>query len=112
MKRYTQSLPAGSGKIVEFVTGLQSKPSSTILGTFFRMVTFPQNTNTALQSGPSGSKLLIYGDSIAVGANATDWCNIGCITPGAQHWLGDIAHPAVFASALSAGQIASLAVVS
>lgn len=72
MKRYTQSLPAGSAKTVELVWGLQSRPSATVLGTFIKMVAFPQNTNTSLASAPAGSKLLIYGDSIAVGANATN----------------------------------------
>lgn len=88
MKRYTQSLPAGSGKIVEFITGLQSRPSSTILGTYIRMIAFPQNTNTAIQAGPGGAKLLIYGDSIAVGADATNPATEGWPYLISTNWPG------------------------
>ena len=88
MKRYTQSLPAGSGKVVEFVTGLQSRPSSTILGTYIRMIAFPHNTNTALQSAPAGPTLLIYGDSLAVGANATSPATEGWPYLLSTQWAG------------------------
>lgn len=88
MTRYTQSLPAGSGKVVEFITGLQSRPIAAILGTFIRMATFPQNTNTALQAGPAGDKLLIYGDSIPVGANATDPATEGWPALLSDDWIG------------------------
>ena len=88
MKRYTQSLPAGAGKVVEFVVGLQAKPSSTILGTFIKMITFPQNTNTSISSGPGGAKLLIYGDSIAVGADATNPATEGWGYLISEDWAG------------------------
>lgn len=70
----------------------------------------------------SANALKLYRNGVSIGSSGTaatlsgaitvGWCNIGCIFSGAQHWGGDIAHAAVFASTLSAGQIASLAVVS
>lgn len=66
------ALPAGA-KTVEIVSSLQSKPSSTVIGTFPTCVYFfgGSSNGTAMQSPSASGRLLIYGDSIAVGANAT-----------------------------------------
>lgn len=56
---------------VEFVTGLQSKPSA-LEGTYLQAAYFYGNTPTTTQQTPSASnRILFYGDSIAVGASAT-----------------------------------------
>ncbi len=89
MKYYTQSLPVGT-KTVEFVIGLQSRPSATVLGTFIRRIIFAQPSITTLQSGPAGAKLLLYGDSIAVGADATDPATEGWGYLISEDWMGQV----------------------
>lgn len=71
MRRYTQGLPAGSGKTIELVSGLQSRPGAAVLGTYIRNVVFSQNNNTSRLAVPTNSPILLYGDSLAVGGNAT-----------------------------------------
>lgn len=65
------SLSAGA-KTIDFVAGLQSSPSqsaSAVLGTWFTGAS-ASATMTAVSSSPT-NRLVIYGDSIAVGANGT-----------------------------------------
>lgn len=63
----TITLPAGN-KRVGLVNGLQSKPSSTVVGTW---VTGVSASGPIHQVFRSSHRLLIYGDSIAVGANSS-----------------------------------------
>ena len=69
---FQQALPAGN-KIVDIVLGLQSKPSATVLGTFPNVIYFfgGTPTGTTMLTPSVSNRLVIYGDSIAVGANAT-----------------------------------------
>lgn len=69
-KLLTNSLPAGTNKTVEVIAGLQSKPSSTVNGTFLKSVTFP-GASASLASVTTTPRLYLYGDSITSGANAT-----------------------------------------
>lgn len=62
------TLPAGA-KRVSVVTGLQSKPTSTVLGSFINSIAF--NAPATPVTIPDTDRLLVYGDSIAVGSSAT-----------------------------------------
>lgn len=66
----TLSIPLPKGnKTVSLVNGLQSKPSTTLLGTFIKTVSANApitQTNLGLTGG-----MVVYGDSIASGADAT-----------------------------------------
>lgn len=59
---------ASGSKTVRFVNGAQSKPSTDLLGTFLCDV----RSDAPMATHSGDAKLVIYGDSIAVGANATD----------------------------------------
>jgi lysophospholipase L1-like esterase len=61
------TLPAGD-KVVSFVNGLQSTPSSTRLGTWVTRVS-ANAAMTPITDGPV-DRVLVYGESIAVGGNA------------------------------------------
>ena len=63
----TIALPGGD-QTVEIVASLQSKPAATVLGSFLKAAWF---NGPAVLSQPTSSRLLVYGDSIAVGANAS-----------------------------------------
>lgn len=67
-KRNTIMLPTGS-KTVSFVNGLQASPSGTVLGTWVTRIGAP-SAMTQTNLTPS-NRVLIYGDSIAAGGNAT-----------------------------------------
>ena len=64
------TLPAGTNR-VEFVSGLQTSPSGQIpaLGTFF-VSAYADAPMTAISEAPV-NRLLLYGDSITVGADST-----------------------------------------
>lgn len=62
------SLPAGS-KTVSFVNGLESAPAAVPLGSFVSALT-PNATLTPATPTPT-NRVLVYGDSIASGGNAT-----------------------------------------
>lgn len=62
------ALGAGAGKTVEIVNGIQSKPTTTRIGSFVKGVTFSALAGKA--SPTLTPRLLIYGDSIAAGGNA------------------------------------------
>lgn len=66
-------------KTVEIVPGLQSKPSGTVIGVYPVAAYFYQYSSLS-EVAPTvpADRVLIYGDSIAVGANAA--------TPTAQGW--------------------------
>lgn len=68
-------LPAGL-KTVEFINGLQSKPSS-LIGTFVTNLYF--NAAITKINPVTTPKIIVYGDSIAVGGNATN--------PALQGWV-------------------------
>lgn len=61
------TLPSGP-KTVEFIIGLQSKPSGSIIGSYINNITFNE---TATPISYANSGVLFYGDSITVGANST-----------------------------------------
>jgi lysophospholipase L1-like esterase len=62
------ALSAGS-KTVSIVNGLQSRPSSSVIGTFVTKVT-ANAVLTPVTPAPA-NRVLVYGDSISVGGNAT-----------------------------------------
>lgn len=70
----TITLPAGTNKLVEFVSGLQSKPSA-LIGTWVVSVTCA--SGIIQTSVSSANRMLVYGDSITVGANSTPPTNNG-----------------------------------
>lgn len=75
--KYTFVTLGAGEKQVELICGLQSKPGIEILGSWVCDVQF---TASATQITPSAiPRLLVYGDSIAVGANAT--------SPSLQGWV-------------------------
>ena len=63
----TAYLPAGD-KAVSFVSGLQSKPGATVLGT--NVVSLRGNADMAQVSPAPADRILFYGDSITVGGNS------------------------------------------
>lgn len=75
--RLSAALGAGL-KTVEVIAGLQSAPSGTVLGTFIRSVSFLGGATAARLSSGVANRLVVYGDSIATGANATN--------PALQAW--------------------------
>lgn len=62
------SLSAGT-KRIEIRNGLQSRPSASIIGTF--LVSIEANAELSRVTRSAVNNVLFYGDSIAVGANAT-----------------------------------------
>lgn len=64
----TIALPAGE-KTVQIVAGLQSRPSSSIIGTY--LVSVSANAPITILPPETSDRVLIYGDSISVGANAS-----------------------------------------
>ena len=68
---HTVSLPSGD-KTVDLVVGLQSKPSSTIIGTYLKRAVF--NASAINNVVSSRKRIVIYGDSISVGGNANKPC--------------------------------------
>lgn len=68
-------LPPGD-KDLTIVNSGQSKPAGNIIGSFFKAI----RADKPLRTPYSGEKALIYGDSIAIGANATDSQNFGWAT--------------------------------
>ena len=63
------NLPPGE-KVVTLIAGLQSKPSSTVIGSFFAWVGF-NSPVTYVDPGDPVQRFLVYGDSIASGGNST-----------------------------------------
>lgn len=69
----TDTLALGAGtKTVEFINGMQSSPGfgppANVAGTFIKNLTF--NSSATLVAQPASPRLLVYGDSISVGAFA------------------------------------------
>lgn len=64
-------------KVVEFVCSLQSKPAGTVLGVYLRAVYFSGGL-AVNEIVPRAPRYVVYGDSIAVGGNASN--------PSAQGW--------------------------
>ena len=62
---------SGTIRTVEIIAGLQSKPSS-IIGTYIDSVTYNNAASFNIQTPTIGNRVLVYGDSIAVGGNATN----------------------------------------
>lgn len=60
---------AGGAQTIELINGLQSKPSD-LIGTYVRRVEF--NAAATRVTQPTTPRIVAYGDSIAVGANATN----------------------------------------
>ncbi len=63
---------AGTTRTVEVTSGLQSKPGGSVLGSFIDSVTYAQTSNFNVSTPTTGNRVLVYGDSIAVGGNATN----------------------------------------
>ncbi|MCA9301494.1 fibronectin type III domain-containing protein [Candidatus Saccharibacteria bacterium] len=62
---------AGVTRTVEIITGLQSRPTS-ILGSYIDSVTYPDSASFDISNPTIGDRVLVYGDSISVGGNATE----------------------------------------
>lgn len=62
----TRSLSAGT-KTIDITTGPQSRPSSTILGTFLQSFELVGGTSYSVTSPVLSDRLLLYGDSITAG---------------------------------------------
>jgi len=69
-QQFEVTLPAGH-KAVELVAGLQSKPAATLLGTFLKSVYFAGGITKQISPSTLSDRVVVYGDSITVGANAT-----------------------------------------
>jgi len=69
---------ATGDKQIELVYGLQSKPTTTVLGTFVRKVLVSGRVATSVTPTTPTNQMIIYGDSISVGANST--------TPTSEAW--------------------------
>jgi len=69
------TLPSGQ-KTVELIGGLQVKPTASIFGTYVESIS--ANAAFSVVTPSATNRVLIYGDSISVGANATD--------PNAEGW--------------------------
>ena len=63
---------AGTIRTVKVRAGLQSLPSAAVLGSWLDSFTLKNETFVKIMPPDSGSPLVIYGDSIAVGANSTN----------------------------------------
>lgn len=63
---------AGTTRTVEVITGLQSKPGGSVIGSFIDSITYPDSTSFKVQTPVAGDRVLVYGDSISVGGNATN----------------------------------------
>lgn len=70
---FTVALPGASGttRDVQIISGLETKPSATVLGTFIDSVAYEDGSSFSVQSGSATGRVLIYGDSIASGASST-----------------------------------------
>src|SRR5690606_23878028 len=72
-KAFSVSLgSAGTSKTVEVISGLESKPGGTVIGSFVDSVTYPDAYTFSVSTPTVGDRLLVYGDSISVGGNATN----------------------------------------
>jgi lysophospholipase L1-like esterase len=71
---FTVSLgTAGTTRTVEIISGLQSKPSSTVIGSFIDSITYPNSATFTVQAPTiQPNRILVYGDSISTGADATN----------------------------------------
>lgn len=68
---FVVDLPIGT-KTVEIISGLQSLAGSVVYGTYIRNIYFSGCSSCSMVSPATpANQLLVYGDSIAVGANAT-----------------------------------------
>jgi lysophospholipase L1-like esterase len=65
--------PVGTTRTVEIIAGAQSKPSGTVIGSFIDSVAYA-NTASFSVTAPTiqTDRVLVYGDSISVGGNATN----------------------------------------
>jgi len=62
----------GTNRTVEIISGIQSQPGLSVIGTYSNSVTYPTGSTLTVQPPTVGDRILVYGDSISVGANATD----------------------------------------
>jgi lysophospholipase L1-like esterase len=66
---------AGTTRTVEVIAGVQSNPegpgAGTVIGSFIDSITYPAANSLGVLPPTTGERLLIYGDSITEGANAT-----------------------------------------
>lgn len=70
-KVFTHTLASGT-KRIELFSGMQGRPSATILGTYLTKVQIDAGSIAYKRTPYSTGRLLVYGDSISVGANSTD----------------------------------------
>lgn len=63
---------AGTTRTVEVISGLQSEPAVPVKGTFIDSISYPHNAVFTIIPPLYSSRVLIYGDSIAVGGNSTN----------------------------------------
>jgi lysophospholipase L1-like esterase len=64
---------AGTTRTVEIISGIQSKPSATVIGSFIDSVTYLNNTSFSVVTPTvQANRILVYGDSIASGGSATN----------------------------------------
>ena len=71
-------LPLGTKRIT-LVTGLQSKPSTDLLGTWLRAVYVDADSLFSVENALTQNELLVYGDSIVAGGNC-DIPPVQCFT--------------------------------
>jgi lysophospholipase L1-like esterase len=72
-RSFTLNLPGSPGtNTVELIAGLQSNPGGSPLGTFIDSVAYVSTTSLAVQPPTIGNRILIYAESIAVGADAAN----------------------------------------
>lgn len=57
---------------VELVAGAQSQPEAAVIGSYINSVTYPHGASFTVLTPSVGQRILVYGDSISVGANATN----------------------------------------
>lgn len=71
---FTVSLgAAGTTRTVEIISGAQSKPSGTVIGSFIDSVTYANTASFSVTTPTTQTnRILVYGDSIAAGGNATN----------------------------------------
>ncbi|MCC6520488.1 hypothetical protein IT403_00685 [Candidatus Nomurabacteria bacterium] len=64
---------AGTTRTVEIISGAESKPSSTVIGSFIDSITYADTASFSVVTPTvQADRILIYGDSIASGGNATN----------------------------------------
>jgi lysophospholipase L1-like esterase len=66
------ALPGSGTRTVEIISGLSTKPDSTVLGSFIDSVGYPDAASFSVITPTIGDRVLFYGDSITVGGNATN----------------------------------------